>query len=197
MTRLSAASLHGTTIADRMSPEERAALGIKGASEISAHAERSDERELQRLCEGLLRLRGIPYMHIPSTAKHSAGWPDLTFALRGRFVAVELKAKSGKLSAEQVATLDGLNRHGAATAVVRTFDDFRTLLDVIPAATLANEAGLVSKTCAGMGEAVGRVESKPMVNMDAVMAAMIELDKQDTDRQTMPTGPIDESEKMP
>jgi len=175
MTRLSAASLHGTIIADRMTPEERAALGIKGAAEISAHTEKSDERALQLVCQNLLRVRGIPFHHLSTRARESAGWPDLTFPLHGRFYGVELKAAKGKTSPEQDRTLDAIHDNGGVAKVIRTFDEFKRLLDdahrvglPFPDATLPNEAGLTAKPSADTENAPQRAESNPSANSKTV-----------------------------
>jgi hypothetical protein len=129
--RFTAAQLHGTALANALPAKDKAALGIESAADMADRVEREGERELQRQCEQLLNLRGIPYMHIPARAKHSAGWPDLTFPRPsdGRFVAVELKTKDGKLSPGQKDTLVVLGAKGAIVAVCRTFDEFRAVLD--------------------------------------------------------------------
>jgi hypothetical protein len=129
--RFTAAQLHGTALANALPAKDKAALGIESADEMNARVERIGERELQRQCEQLLRLRGIPYVHIPSRAKHSAGWPDLTFPRPsdGKFVGVELKTKTGKLSEDQCKTLAKLMEYGAFCKVCRTFDEFRAVLD--------------------------------------------------------------------
>jgi hypothetical protein len=57
------------------------------------------------------------------------GWPDLTFTLKGRSIAVELKSAKGKLTQEQKDTLAQLKRNGAEVYVMRSFDTFYDLLN--------------------------------------------------------------------
>jgi hypothetical protein len=98
---------------------------------MTARVELQSERELQRQCEQLLNLRGIPFLHLSSRSREKAGWPDLTFPRPrdGKFVAVELKAKHGKVSNEQITTLAKLARNGAEAQIVRDFDHFRNVVD--------------------------------------------------------------------
>jgi len=129
--RFSAAQLHGSPMAARLPKSERAALGIESDEELNARVARDGERELQRQCENLLRLRGIPFIHLSARAREKAGWPDLSFPLppSGRFVAVELKRPGGKLSGEQVRILADLEATGAVVRTCRTFAEFRAVLD--------------------------------------------------------------------
>jgi len=89
------------------------------------------ERELQRLCEHELTRRGIEFLHLSPRAREKIGLPDLTFPLppTGQYCGVELKSATGRVSAEQQATLDRLERNGARVAVVRSLEEFRAFLD--------------------------------------------------------------------
>lgn len=102
--------------------EEAAAL----ADEIEGEKQ---EKELQRLCEQELSRRGIPYLHLSHRAREKAGWPDLVFPSFGRFFAVELKTKTGKLSKDQKRVMQGLEHHDALCAVVRSHRELVQLLD--------------------------------------------------------------------
>lgn len=55
------------------------------------------------------------------------GFPDIAGVLkrrdRGRFFAIELKTKTGKLSPEQIMWAMELEQSGAAVAVVRSIED--------------------------------------------------------------------------
>jgi len=115
-----------------MNPTDRQALGVLTPDERRHKGEAVVERYLQRLCEQELSRRRISYMHLSFRAREKIGWPDLTFCLHGRFVAVELKTARGTVSKEQVAILADLERNGALTRVIRSFEDFRDLLEVQP-----------------------------------------------------------------
>ena len=86
------------------------------------------EKGLQTLCEQELSRRGIEYLHISHRAREKKGWPDLVFALAGRAVAVELKSRSGKLSADQERVLANMRHNGWAVHVVREFVSFVQIL---------------------------------------------------------------------
>jgi hypothetical protein len=144
-----------------MSAQDRAALGLEGAGTGNDEAKQpkgsveapraisadqaqdrfneQSERELQRLCENELSRRGIVYLHLRTKQQAAAapGWPDLTFCARSIGgdpvpIAVELKAKHGKLRIDQEATLACMYLNGWQTAVVRSFDEFRELLNDPP-----------------------------------------------------------------
>ena len=139
---ISAAQLHGTKMAGRLDQQTRNSLGIKTPEEIQAKIDKEGEKELQRLAGQLLTLRGIPFVHLSTRVRESAGWPDLTFSLNGHFIAVELKTKAGKLSEDQIGTLTKLvsSPSRAQCHVCRTFVQFMAILDgggvVVPDETL-------------------------------------------------------------
>ena len=87
------------------------------------------ERDLQRLCEMELSRRGIVYMHLSPRAREKAGWPDLTFANNGRPYAIELKGPVGVLADHQSRLLMAMAANGWQTAVVRSYEQFRAILD--------------------------------------------------------------------
>lgn len=112
-----------------MCAEDRKSLGVQTLAEVQAAYEQATEGQLQRLCESELSRRGIVFLHLSFRAREKIGWPDLTFCLEGRPMAVELKSASGRLSPEQEALLGRMKANGWQTHVVRDFDAFRTLLD--------------------------------------------------------------------
>jgi len=119
-------------VARLMKPEDRKAAGIVLPEEAAAKHEARQKRELQRLCEQELSRRGIVYPHLSPRAREAAGWPDLTFALGGRPVAVQVRTKSGKLSPNEVELLAAMRANGWRVYVVRGlpgFDTFRDLLN--------------------------------------------------------------------
>ena len=98
---------------------------------VPSKGEVKAEKELQRLCELELHGRGIVYLHLSPKAREKSGWPDLCFPLpeSGRFTAVELKSKRGRLSQEQVDVLENMKDCGAAVYVIRDMVDFIDVLN--------------------------------------------------------------------
>ena len=91
-------------------------------------AEEGQEKQLQRDCEQLLRWCDVEFLHLSYRAREKRGWPDLTFVLNGRPMAVELKTRTGKLTLTQIATLERMQANGWHTHVVRGYDEFRALV---------------------------------------------------------------------
>lgn len=89
------------------------------------------ERELQRLAELELGRRGIWYLHLSPRAREKVGCPDIIACVAGRFVGIELKSATGKLSESQIKNLEHIADCGGKTAVVRTMTQFIELLDGI------------------------------------------------------------------
>ena len=86
------------------------------------------ESELQRQCEHELRRRHIAFLHLSPRAREKVGWPDLTFAVYGKAVAVELKTPVGKLSPEQEQLHRELAASGWDVRVIRSFEKFHELV---------------------------------------------------------------------
>jgi len=123
----------------RMRPEDRPS-GNAGLTQAEADAKREqrEERAIQQDIERDLMRRGIivcrPRMDRKSTIRK--GWPDLTFAYRGRFVALEVKTASGKLSHDQRDCIEALRSDpcGGVVAIVRSLRDVQSVLASIDAA---------------------------------------------------------------
>jgi hypothetical protein len=116
-------------IAAMMTPQDRASMGIQLPAEKAEKQAKQAEKELQRDCENLLRLRGIEYLHMSNRAREKEGWPDLVFALRSVFCGVELKKSDGIVSNAQERCLERLKANGARVCVCRTVEEFRAFLD--------------------------------------------------------------------
>lgn len=115
-------------IAAMMNPADRKAMGIETAEEFSARIESDEEAELQKACDGALRLRGIPVDHLPRRVRCLKGRPDLPFPLNGHYIACELKSSKGKLDPDQVDWLTMAHNHGARCYVIRRFVVFLDIL---------------------------------------------------------------------
>jgi len=116
-------------LAKLMSPADRRALGLLVPEERQAKIQHQREADLQRLCESELSRRGIVYLHLSWRAREKAGWPDLTFCVNGRPLAVELKTTTGVVSDEQNRVLARMEANGWQVAVVRSVDAFIGLLN--------------------------------------------------------------------
>lgn len=107
-------------------PKGNAGLTFPEAQE---KADTRAEREIQNQITTDLTRRGIPYC-LPRIDRKSTirkGWPDITFAYRGRFIALEVKTSTGKLRPDQRQCLAALRDEpcrGLAVVV-------RSLADVI------------------------------------------------------------------
>ena len=109
-----------------MPASERKAMGIQTVQEAQEAYDDRAEKDLLRLCKQQLSRCGVRVVHhLSHRAREHAGYPDLTFVLRGVPMACELKTKRGVVSAEQEATLAAMRRDGWRTMVCRTFDHFR------------------------------------------------------------------------
>lgn len=92
------------------------------------------EADLQRAAEGWLDFRLIYYHHDRDRRGDEAGVPDLLICHEGQFVAVELKAKRGKLRPEQLQAMAAIRRAGGRVFVARSLEEFIRKLN-----TQANE----------------------------------------------------------
>lgn len=128
--RLSNAQLVPDKITRLMNPRDRAAFGILIPEERRRKVEATAENELQKLCEQELFRHEIEFLHLSPRAREKKGWPDLTFVLSGMPMAVELKTVTGRLSPDQERVLSRMQANGWQTYVVRSFDVFKSLLEV-------------------------------------------------------------------
>jgi hypothetical protein len=112
-----------------MAPEARAPLGAAGQTldEIASKQDRIAERQLHDQCVSLLCHTGVTaigHARMDKKSTFTEGWPDLTFALRGRACAVELKVGQGKPTSAQSACMARLCEDGWHVAVVYSAHDF-------------------------------------------------------------------------
>jgi hypothetical protein len=113
-----------------MPAAERKAMGIQTVQEAQGAYDDRAEKDLLRLCQQELSRRGVRVVHhLSHRAREHAGYPDLTFVLRGVPMACELKTKRGVVSAEQEATLAAMRLDGWRVRVCRSFEEFRAWLD--------------------------------------------------------------------
>lgn len=113
-------------------PAERKPLGAAGmtAAEAVEKAKAGQEEKLQVELSQYLNLLSVEFIR-PSMRKRSAlppGWPDFTFCYRGVPIVVECKTEVGRLSADQVAMRDKLQRNGWTYILALCLDDVRFVL---------------------------------------------------------------------
>lgn len=93
------------------------------------------ESKLQSLCNAYLRKRGIRFYHAEKgrgkNLTHRGGFPDLAIFLNKTVYFVELKTEHGKLSDEQKEFDLWAGGSGYAYHVVRSFEDFQKIMEVL------------------------------------------------------------------
>jgi hypothetical protein len=88
------------------------------------------ESKLQAKCEDWLRARGWPFFHDRSRKKNKRGIPDLViFAPGAQVILIELKAKGGRLSDEQIRFRQTAGLNGHVVYECRSFKKFKEIVD--------------------------------------------------------------------
>lgn len=95
---------------------------------MTPRPEYTTERAFQRVVEQLLTLHGWRYYHTHDSRRSIPGFPDIV-ALRGhRLLALELKTRRGRATADQLAWLVAFAEIPFAwSGIVRTSDDISEL----------------------------------------------------------------------
>lgn len=113
-------------ILNKISPEDRKSLGKAGLTreDCEKRAQVKNERELQRLIVGYLGTKGLEVLwHRTDKKSHATlGWPDLTFAAKGKAICWEVKWDKGKLSEAQELMAQRLKKNGWRFSVIRSFE---------------------------------------------------------------------------
>ncbi len=102
-------------ILEKMAPADRAAIGQKSGAELRAVAVTKDEREIQKLIAGYLRLLDVwaAQSRMDRRTSNTVGTPDFLFCYRGRFVAWEVKCSWARnLRPEQAQARDAIIAQG-------------------------------------------------------------------------------------
>lgn len=95
-------------------------------------ADPGPEKDLQAKAEKFCRERGYHFFHDRSQGANAPGQTDLVIAMpKGRTVWVELKSKSGRLSADQKRVRMILSALGHEWHEVRSYRQFVCLVDGI------------------------------------------------------------------
>lgn len=97
---------------------------------LSMKADDGKESRLQSRCEAWLKQKGYPYFHDRSRGKNQPGMLDLIcFLPEGRTVIIELKAKGGRLSKEQLQTMRMLKYLKHEVYEVRSWKAFMGVME--------------------------------------------------------------------
>ena len=125
--------MNATTLPDnvltKMDATERKRIGKAGrttAQIVEANTIKS-EKELQRQCVALLRLRGIFVIvsRMDRRTSNQVGTPDLLFAINGVPHAFECKLKGNKPTPEQEKVMGQMASNGWTVRVIHTVEQMR------------------------------------------------------------------------
>ena len=114
-------------VLQKMTPEDRKRLGKAGMTmrEALEKAVAKSERDLQEQIANWLRLHEIAFyraaMHKKTTG--TVGWPDFTFAVKGRACALEVKFGTHKPEPAQWECMAAMTKNGWRCRVVRSLEE--------------------------------------------------------------------------
>lgn len=81
--------------------------------------------------EYLKTIDGLFFWKVFSGMYCTAGIPDIVCCYKGRFIAFEVKAPDGKLTALQDATIKKIREAGGVAEVVRSVDEVKEIITKI------------------------------------------------------------------
>ncbi len=120
----------------RVSPADRKTAGLPPPiSELAAKSVAKSylkrEKELQNQIVSWLRLRNVTVLWSRMDRRLTAtiGWPDITFAVKGRAVALEAKLPGCEPTEDQRRVMAGLSSDGWAVKVVHSLDEARAVVE--------------------------------------------------------------------
>ena len=91
----------------------------------------AEEKQFETKVKRWLKTKGVYHFKYFGNAFSTAGILDLTLCVKGKFVAVELKAEKGKTSPLQEAHIQQIKDSGGMAIVLRPsgFEDFKKLIE--------------------------------------------------------------------
>ncbi len=107
----------------------RSLVDAHGHKELKLSRTEEKEAQLQRDCEEYLTKIGAWWLHLRNAKRNKVGVPDLIIVYRGKIYGIELKSRGGKATKEQLINLAYLKAQGAVTGVIRSFEEFREILE--------------------------------------------------------------------
>jgi len=81
------------------------------------------EKEITKAIRDYLRLKNIWHFKVMQGLGCAVGIPDIVGIYRGRFLGIEIKTKTGKLSIMQKVVIDEINANCGIAFVARSVDD--------------------------------------------------------------------------
>jgi len=81
------------------------------------------EKEITREIRAYLKIRGVFHWKVFQTLGSTVGCPDILGIYKGKFLGIEVKTKSGKLSERQALFIESINMEGGIAFVARSVDD--------------------------------------------------------------------------
>ena len=81
------------------------------------------EKEITREIRAYLKIRGVFHWKVFQTLGSTVGCPDILGIYKGKFLGIEVKTKSGKLSERQALFIEQINLEGGIAFVARSVDD--------------------------------------------------------------------------
>lgn len=88
------------------------------------------EKTLQTSVMKYLKERGYYAINVPGNA-FTSGVPDILVCIRGRYVALELKAADGTLRPLQKVRINSIRRAGGIAEAVRSLDRVKEIIGTI------------------------------------------------------------------
>ena len=117
-----------------MSESQRKRLGKRGQTikeaieKATIEAEKDLHRQIVAYLEQHHKVK-VGHARMDRKSTFTEGWPDLTFAVKGRAFALELKVGSNKPDPEQLACISDMLVDGWNVAVVRSLEEVKVLLE--------------------------------------------------------------------
>lgn len=112
--------------------EYRELPALTGWGYVSQNPENGTEDEIQSRIITYLASNG--YLFTETNAERvnnrptrvRPGWPDITGVVNGQMVVIEVKARNGKLSTPQAATMNALKASGCGAILARSVEDVKS-----------------------------------------------------------------------
>src|SRR5689334_9544850 len=96
------------------------------------HSESQITAAIRRFLKPLEKTGELFVVKIAGGPRQQPGLPDLCLVYRGRAIWLEVKAAGGKVTPLQQAILDRIGFAGGIAYVVRSVDDVRLVIELIP-----------------------------------------------------------------
>lgn len=89
------------------------------------------EKEIENKIKAYLKSKDIFYFKEHGGAYGTAGIPDLICCVKGKFVGLEVKTSTGKVSALQEVMLRRIRKANGIAEIVRSVDDVKRVISLM------------------------------------------------------------------